>query len=85
MLNSKELHKDDEYKNMIPKPIESGTLDQLGQQHPSKGQDLTLHKQEVRINLVKMQIQPLEEEEEGGERDKKERRKKRKEDMEKRR
>jgi len=50
MLNSKELHKDDDYKNMVVKPIESGTLDQLGRQHPSKGQDLTLHKQEVRIN-----------------------------------
>ena len=53
MLNSKELQKDDDYEKMDLKPIESGTLDQLGRQHPSKGQDLTLHKQEVRINLVK--------------------------------
>lgn len=68
---------------MIQTPIESGTLHQLGQQHPSKGQDLTLHKQEVRIkfNFVKMQIQPLEEEKYEG--NKMERRKKRKEDVEK--
>ena len=67
---------------MIQTPIKSGTLHQLGQQHPSKGQDLTLHKQEVRINFVKMQIQPLEEEKYEG--NKMERRKKKKEDVEKR-
>lgn len=64
MLNSNELHKDDNYKNKIIIPIESSTLHQPGQQNPSKGRDLALHEQKVRINLVKMQIQPSEEEEE---------------------
>ena len=65
MLNSNELHKDDNYKNKIIIPIESSTLHQPGQQNPSKGQDPALHEQKVRINynLVKMQIQPSEEEE----------------------